>query len=95
MPNRETFVEKLEAQMREWSTRFEDLKARVRKMKSARRAEYAKHIAALQARLDEGREKMRELRGTGEHAWEELREAVEKAWHEMSVALDRVVSRLR
>ena len=78
MPDREAFVEKLEAQMREWSARFEDLKARVRKVTSARRAEYAEQIAALQSRRDEATEKIRELRGAGEHALEELREAAEK-----------------
>ncbi len=95
MPDREAFVEKLEAQMREWSARLEDLKARVRKVTSARRAEYAKQIAALQSRRDEATEKIRELRGAGEHAWEELREAAEKAWQEMAVGLEGAVSRLR
>ena len=87
MPDREAFIEKLEAQMREWSARLEDLMVRVRKVTSARRAEYAEQIAALQSRRDEAAEKIRELRGAGEHALEELREAAEKGvagdggWH--------------
>jgi chromosome segregation ATPase len=80
MPDREAFVEKLEARMHEWSARFEDLKARVRKVASTRRAEHAEQIAALQARRDEAKGKIRQLREAGGHAWEELREAAEKTW---------------
>jgi CBS domain-containing protein len=95
MPDREAFIEKLEARMREWSARLDELKARARKVTSARRAEHAERIAALQARRDEVVKKIRELRGTGEHAFEELREAAEKGWHELSAALDGAISRLR
>ncbi len=95
MQDREAFIEKLEAQMREWSTRFEELKGRARKASSARRAEYAKQIATLQKRRDEATKKLRELREAGEHAWEELREAIEKAWEEMAVELEGSMSRLR
>lgn len=95
MQDREAFIQKLEAQMREWSTRFEKLKGRARKASSARRAEYAKQIATLQKRREEAGEKLRELRGAGEHAWEELREAIEKAWEEMAEGLEGALSRLR
>jgi CBS domain-containing protein len=95
MADREAFVEKLEAQLREWTKHLEELKARARKATAARRAEYSKQIAALQAHGDEATKRLHELRGAGEHAWEELREAAEKAWHEMSVAVDGAVTRLR
>lgn len=95
MQEREALIEKLEAQMREWSARFAELKRRVGRAGAARRAEYAKQIAALQAHGDQAAERLHKLRGAGEHAWEELREATEKAWEEMAVGLEGAMFRLR
>lgn len=95
MQDREALIEKLEAQMREWSARFAELKRRVGKAGAARRVEYAKQIAALQVHGDQAAERLRKLRGAGEQAWEELREATEKAWEEMAVGLEGAMFRLR
>lgn len=94
MRDREALVEKLEAQLKEWSHRLEELRARAGKAAADRRAEYRKHVDELQERRDHFRERLHELRNAGEHVWEEMREGTEKAWEEMHAAFESARTRL-
>lgn len=95
MPDRDAFVRKLEAQLKEWSAKLDELRRRAEKAAASRQGETAKQIEALQERRDAIARRLQELRTAGEHAWEELRAGAEKAWEEMATALDSAVARVR
>ncbi len=83
MSVRNAYVEKMEAQLKQFSARFDGLKAKAQEQiadgkiklehgKESSKAEYELAVARLA-----------ELKSAGDDKWESLKEHVEKAWAEL------------
>ena len=81
------FQEKLEAQLKEWDLRLEELKAKARDAKAEIRAEFEVDLEALAGKSALAQEKLQELRRHGEWAWEDVKDSAEKTWSELREAL--------
>ena len=92
---RKAYEEKLDAQLEEWSAQIALLKARADKAKAEGKIEYNKSIEALQHRLDEARVKLRELKTSGDEAWEDIKTSAEKVWDEVKAAFQSAASRFK
>ena len=92
---KEAFQQRLEAQLQEWDTRLDELKAKVRDAGSELRADYEKQLETLAAKRDALQTKALELRKRTEDAWEDLKSGTEKAWDDMRETLNRIGSRFK
>jgi len=92
---RKAYEEKLDAQLEEWSAQIALLKARADKARAEARIEYIKSIEALQHRQDEAGAKLRELKTSGDEAWEDIRTSAEKVWDEVKAAFQSAASRFK
>jgi uncharacterized coiled-coil DUF342 family protein len=90
---KEEYIQKLDAQLREWSAGIDDLKAKADKAKGEIKTEYNKQIESLDAKREAARKKLKELKEAGGQAWEELKTGAEKAWNELKTALDNAVDK--
>jgi nucleotide-binding universal stress UspA family protein len=86
---KKAFQEKIDAQLKEWSAKIEELKAKAQKSKTDLKTKYQKQIEDLQAKQTVVQEKLRELRGSGEEAWKELETGMEKTLQDLKGSLDR------
>ena len=78
---RKAYEEKLDAQLKEWTSRIIVLKA-----KAETKMDYYKIIQALEHKRDEARTKLQALKTIGDEAWEEHKTGVEKAWDSFQTA---------
>jgi len=86
------FQQKLEAQLKEWDAKLEELKAKARHAKAEIRAEFEVQLEALAGERAVAEEKLQELRRHGEWAWEDLKDSAEKTWSELREAIERSAS---
>jgi Protein of unknown function (DUF2934) len=86
------FQQKLEAQLKEWDAKLEELKAKARDAKAEIRAEFEVQLEALAGERAVAQEKLQELRRHGEWAWEDLKDSAEQTWSELREAIERSAS---
>lgn len=92
---KQAFQQKLEAQLREWDTKLDALKAKAYETKDEMRADYEKQLEVLAGKRAAAQTKIQDLRLRTEDAWEDLKGGTEKAWDEMRKALDLIASRFK
>lgn len=92
---KQSFQQKLEAQLKEWDAKLDELKAKAPELKGKIRTEYEKQLEALVEKRANANEKLQDLRKHTEDAWEDLKEGSEKAWADMRVAVERIASRFK
>jgi nucleotide-binding universal stress UspA family protein len=92
---RKAYQEKVEAQLKEWGAKIDELKAKAEKSKADLKSKYEKQIGDLQAKQTAVQQKLRELKESGEEAWEGLKTGFEKSLDESKDAFDRTISKFK
>ena len=70
MATKEAYVQKLHAKIDEWNAEIDKLKAKSDSVKAEKKAEYQKELETLRSRREELKEKVDQLSGAGENAWQ-------------------------
>lgn len=91
---KETYQEKMEAQLREWSARLDQLKAKADGAEADARIESYKLIDGVRTKVDVAQTKLRELKASSEEAWDSLKRGVEHTWTDLKIAIEAAVSKL-
>ncbi len=92
---RKAYEEKLDAQLKEWNAQIALFKARAEKMTAGMKIEYYKAIESLQHQQGEAGIKLRELKASGDEAWEEMKTGLEKGWAEIKTAFHEATSKFK
>jgi len=95
MDKKEEYRKKLEAQLKEWKAKIDDLEARGAKITSEAKTELMREIKELRQKKVNVKEKWNELQKVGTDSWDSMKEGVEKAVAELKGALDRVIARFK
>jgi nucleotide-binding universal stress UspA family protein len=85
------YQEKIEAQLKEWAAKIEEVKAKVENSKAELKIKYEKQLEDLRAKQEVVQQKLREFKESGEEAWEGLKTGVEKSLDELKGSLDRAL----
>jgi nucleotide-binding universal stress UspA family protein len=88
---RKAYQEKIEAQLNEWGTKIDELKAKAEKSKAELKIKYEKQIEELRNQQGVAQQKLLELKKSGEKAWEGLKTGMEKSLEELKGSLDRTL----
>ncbi len=80
MTTKDEFIEKLKAQLDEWSTDIDELEVQAHLAKAELQDKYAVQIAELKTKRDEAAVKLAEAQDIAEDAWEEVKKGGEEAW---------------
>jgi hypothetical protein len=83
------YVAKMEAELKRWSARLSELKAKTEKATAQGRIEYQKKLELSKAKHDAAARKLEELKSAGEDKWEALKTGVESAWKELKSEFDK------
>lgn len=92
---KEAYIEKLDAQLREWGAKIDLLKAKADKAEAGAKIELHKQLDAVRARQESAQAKLKELQAVSEDAWETLKDGSERAWHELKVAVESATSKFK
>jgi len=92
---RKAYEEKHDAQLKEWNAQIALLKAKAEKMTAEMKIEYYKAIESLQHKQGEAGIKLRELKASGDEAWEDMKAGLEKAWTEVKTAFHEATSKFK
>ena len=92
---KQAFQQKLEAQLRELDTAFDELKLQASLAKADLRTEFEKQLEVLAAKRTTAQTKLGELSRRTEGAWEDLKGGAEKAWDDMRQTLSQIATRFK
>jgi len=95
MDKKDAYREKLDAQLKEWKTKIDQLESKLSSLSSDAKNELIKEIEDLRKRKTVVREKWNELQKTGGEAWDKLKDGAEKASVELKEKLEKVISRFK
>lgn len=93
MSEKDLFVEKLKAQLDEWNSEIDKMRAKARGATADAKLKYEQQIAHLQGRRDELKTKLGEIQRSSKDAWKELKDGAEKAWAAFREGLEKAKSR--
>lgn len=93
MANKEVYVQKLHAKIDEWNAEIDKLKAKGDSVMAEKKAEYQRELAALEAKRNNLKEKIKQLSDAGDSAWEDLRAGVDGALRSIENAVSSAKSR--
>ena len=95
MSLKDAYQEKLEAKLKEWNAEIEKLEAKAAKAKADARINYNEKLEDVKRKREAAREKLSELKGAGENAWENLKAGVENAWQSLEDAVKSAKSHFK
>ncbi|MCF8093714.1 MAG: coiled coil domain-containing protein [Desulfotignum sp.] len=93
MSKKEAYEKKLEAQLKEWKTDIDKMKAKADKADAEAKLEYYKQIEDLQSKQEAVQKKLTELKAADESAWEDLKSGIDLAWTSLGESIKSPRSR--
>jgi uncharacterized coiled-coil DUF342 family protein len=95
MNMKESYRQKLQAQLDQWSAEIDKIKARADKADADVKLEYSEQIEDLRVKQQAAKEKLAGLLSASDDAWEDLKAGVESAWLTLGEAIDRAAARIK
>ncbi len=95
MDEKKAYIERMEAQLTEWSTKIGELAAKAEKAAADAKMAYQREIESLRAKQEAAKKKLHEMREAADEVWEGFKGGVENAWDELKNAVDSVVSKFK
>ncbi|MGP8050721.1 MAG: hypothetical protein ACLPYB_08920 [Desulfobaccales bacterium] len=86
MAQKEAYQEKIEAQLREWTAKINELKAKADGAKADAKIDMYKRIDALRVKQEAAQAKFQALKQVGTEKWEQLRTGLDQAMEDLKTA---------
>jgi hypothetical protein len=87
MKSREEYIDKMAAQLKEWSIKIDELESKARAAKADAKTGYEKQIKQLKDQRDAATQKLQELKSSSTEAWDTLKTGAETAWADLQNAV--------
>jgi len=95
MVSKEQYREKIEAQLKEWQTKIEELKVKAQQASADAQLHYEKQMETFRPYIEAAKQKLQELKTSSGGAWSEMQAGMETAWNDLKAAWDRAISRFK
>ncbi|GJQ50784.1 hypothetical protein KsCSTR_30960 [Candidatus Kuenenia stuttgartiensis] len=95
MDKRKAYEEKLDAQLREWRSKIENLKAKADKANAEAKIEYYKNIDSLENDYKALQGKLQQLKSAAEESWEDIKAGSETAWEALKSAFSNAMAKFK
>ncbi len=93
MNARDEYQKKMEAQLREWNAKLDQLQARADRKAAEGKIEVYRQIDHLKGKRDELAAKVKELADAGEGSWEGLKATISETAEKFKYTLDDLFAR--
>lgn len=95
MKSREEYINKLAAQLKEWSAKVDELESKANVAKADVKTEYERQIRQMKDKRDTAMQKLQELKGASTDAWDTLKAGSEAAWADLKNAVTAAKERFK
>ncbi|MCF6147814.1 MAG: coiled coil domain-containing protein [Candidatus Kuenenia sp.] len=95
MNKRKAYEEKLDAQLREWRSKIENLKAKADKADAEAKIEYYRNIDSLKNDYNALQAKLLQLKSAADESWEDIKAGSETAWEELKTAFSNAMAKFK
>ena len=85
-------VGKMEAELRQWGARLDNLRAMADLAGTAARRDYRQRLDDAGKKYDAAEAKLAELKAAGRGKWEIFKGGIESAWSELATAFTRLTT---
>jgi uncharacterized coiled-coil DUF342 family protein len=92
---KESYRQKLQAQLDEWGAEIDKLKARADRADADIKLEYYEQIDDLRVKQQAVTDRLAELKSASDDAWEDLKAGVESARFTLGEAVERAAARFK
>jgi hypothetical protein len=91
---KKAYQEKMEAQLKEWGNKVEELKIKAEKLSADAKINAVKTIEAIKIKMAAGNENLKQLREAGEGSWEAVKTKLDAAGENIKKAIQDAISKL-
>jgi SMC interacting uncharacterized protein involved in chromosome segregation len=95
MKNREEYIDKLAAQLKEWSAKIDELEVKARAAKEDAKAGYENQVSELKKKREIATRKLQELKSTSSEAWDVVKAGAETAWADLMKAVNEAKEKFK
>jgi hypothetical protein len=92
MENENADVGTMEAELRQWGERLDNLRTMADLVGTSTRIDYRRRLDDAREKYDVAEAKLAELKAAGRGKWEIFRGGVENAWSELATAFTRLAN---
>jgi uncharacterized coiled-coil DUF342 family protein len=92
---KEDYIDKMAAQLKDWSARIDELEARAGTIKSDMKEGYENRIHELKEKRDAVTRKLQETGKATDEAWETFKTGVDHAWEDLKGAITAAREKFR
>jgi SMC interacting uncharacterized protein involved in chromosome segregation len=95
MKNRTEYIDKLAAQLKEWSAKIDELEIKARAAKESAKAGYENQVSELKKKHETATRKLQELKSTSSEAWDVVKAGAETAWADLMKAVNEAKEKFK
>lgn len=95
MKDKELYQQKIQAQLNEWKADIDKLRAKVSMSNADSQLDMNRNLRVLESKIEEGKEKIREIAGVGEGVWDSARQRMQSAWELLKSEADDAAAKLK
>lgn len=93
--DREGFIEKFSAKLKEWNEEIRKLETKARKAGEKSGEYYEKQIQDMKKKRAKGEDKLEDIKNASEDAWEEMKSGTEKAFNDLKESVQEAWSKFK
>lgn len=95
METKDAYKARIDAQLKEWSAKIAELKAKAEVAEASAKVEYVNQVEALRLKKEKAQAKLDELKKAGDEAWETLKAGVDQAVSDLKNSINSAVSKFK
>lgn len=95
MSMKDSYEDKLQAQLDQWSADIDKLKAEADEAEADVQLELYQEIEALRSMQEEASSKLIDLKDAGEDVWEDMKAGIENAWDSLGNMMKSLASKFK
>ncbi|GGD78675.1 coiled coil domain-containing protein [Lacimicrobium alkaliphilum] len=95
MSEKEAYQKKLQAQLDEWNSEIDKLRAKADQAEADAQLEYYQQIETLREKQQESSRKLEELKAASDDAWQDMKAGIDSAWDSLGRSLESAKSRFK
>jgi DNA phosphorothioation-dependent restriction protein DptG len=95
MEKRDLYLEKINAQVEQYSAKLAGMRGKAAEIQADMKLEYLNQIEKLEGKRDGLKEKYEQLKESSESSWEDMKEGTENAWNELKEAVAKAAENFK
>jgi uncharacterized coiled-coil DUF342 family protein len=95
MTDKELYQQKLQAQLDEWRSEIDKLKAKASGASADAKLEMNRQAEVLESKIEEGKKKLSELADASDDKWESMKDSMDSTWKSLKSAFNDAASKFK